>query len=122
VSFHTIDSRAFLDEEPEPFDLVLLVDVLHHVKVASRDDLLDDMRQLTTPGGHYAVKDWVRSRSIAHLAAWASDRLVTGDRVAYFEDDEIRALVPSRFPGDAEVLSARIAPRRNNVLLVYRRD
>ena len=121
ASFTSIDSRSFLTATSDRFDLVLLVDVLHHVSKPARGDVLDDVRELTARGGHYALKDWVRSRSAAHLAAWASDRLLTGDRVAYFDDAELRRLVPARFPDDPELLRATIGPRRNNVLLVYRR-
>ena len=122
ASFRSIDSGTFLDSTSDRFELVLLVDVLHHVPEALRGGVLDDVRELTAPGGHYAVKDWARSRSAAHLAAWASDRVLTGDRVAYLSDDELRRLVPDRFTDDPEVLTAEIRPRRNNVLLVYRRD
>lgn len=121
ASFRSVDSRSLLEDGPQPFDLVLLVDVLHHIPIAARGAVLEDVHQLTARAGHYVLKDWLRSRSIAHLAAWASDRFLTGDRVAYFDDDELRGLVPRRFPDDAEVLATEIGPRRNNLLLVYRR-
>jgi 2-polyprenyl-6-hydroxyphenyl methylase/3-demethylubiquinone-9 3-methyltransferase len=120
ASFASVDSRTFLDGTSERFDLVLVVDVLHHVPHAMREDVLDDVRALTVDGGHYAVKDWIRSRSLAHAAAWASDRLLTGDRVAYFEEDELRALA-RRHPGDELTIQARVRPRCNNLLLVHRR-
>jgi len=82
---------------------------------------LDDVRAVTTPGGHFVLKDWVRSRSIAHLAAWSSDRLITGDRVAYFDNGELQALVPARSSSDRLVATVRVPPRRNNLMLVYER-
>jgi 2-polyprenyl-6-hydroxyphenyl methylase/3-demethylubiquinone-9 3-methyltransferase len=118
--FRSIDSRSFLAETTERFDLVLVVDVLHHVPRAHRDDLLRDVRSLTRPGGHYAIKDWVESRSPFHYAAWASDRLLTGDRVAYFEPGELESLSPRLFPTDVLVGETRVRPRRNNLLLVFR--
>lgn len=121
ADFRSVDSRSFLDEAPEPFDLVVVVDVLHHVPAAQRGALLDDVRALTAPGGHYVLKDWVRSRSIAHLAAWSSDRLITGDRVRYFDNGELESLVPARFPGDRLLESVHVPPRRNNLMLVYER-
>ena len=121
ASFMSIDSRAFRASTSVRYDLVLLVDVLHHVPGPGRSDLLDDVRDLTVPGGHYVLKDWVRSHSVAHLAAWMSDRLLTGDRVQYFEHEELCELVPKQFPADPVVLKTEIRPRRNNVLLVYRR-
>jgi hypothetical protein len=67
------------------------------------------------------LKDWVRSRSIAHLAAWSSDRLITGDRVAYFADGELESLIPVRFSQDRLVDAVRVPPRHNNLMLVYER-
>jgi 2-polyprenyl-6-hydroxyphenyl methylase/3-demethylubiquinone-9 3-methyltransferase len=122
ASFRTIDSRAFLEEEHAPFDLVVLVDVLHHVPPELRPRVLADARSLTAVGGSYAVKDWTRSRSPWHYAAWASDRFLTGDRVRYFDEDELLGLVPGLHPDDRLVLSAYVPPRANNRLLVYRRS
>ncbi len=121
ASFASIDTSSFLASRTDRFDLVVLVDVLHHVPARARPALVHDVRELTTAGGHYVVKDWVRSRSPVHLAAWAADRFITGDRVAYFEEGELDSLVPDEFPEDRRVLRAEIAPRRNNVLLVYER-
>jgi len=122
ASFRTVDSRSFARSEKRTFELVLLVDVLHHVPAPGRWPLLEDVLELTAHGGHYALKDWVRSRTPAHLAAWASDRLLTGDCVQYFEEEELGGLVRRLAPADTEVLRARIPPRPNNLLLVYRRD
>lgn len=121
ASFRSIDSRSYSHAADERFDLVVVVDVLHHVPPDARGALLDDVRALTTPGGHFVLKDWVRSRSIAHLAAWSSDRLITGDRVAYFDNDELQALVPARSSSDRLVATVRVPPRRNNLMLVYER-
>ena len=121
ATFRSVESSAFLTERPEPFELVVLVDVLHHVPVERRRELLEDMRRLTRVGGHYAVKDWTRSKSPWHYAAWGSDRILTGDTVRYFGEDELRSLAPSLHSGDPEVLSSSVPPRVNNRLLVYRR-
>ena len=119
--FRTVDSQAFREATAARFDLVVLVDVLHHVPVEARGALLDDVRELTAPGGTYVVKEWARSRTPAHLAAWASDRILTGDRVAYLDRHELRTLLTTRFPQDDEVISTVIPPRPNNELLGLRR-
>lgn len=119
ATFRSIDSRSFLAESPDPFGLVLLVDVLHHVPAEERDDVLRDFRALTAPGGTYVVKDWVKSRSLAHAAVWASDRLLTGDRVSYFEPGELDGLMPARNPDDRRVIATTVPPHANNVLLAY---
>ncbi len=115
-------TRARSRRTSSRFDLVLLVDVLHHVPLALRDAVLGELRSLTMPGGAYALKDWVKSRSLSHAAVWGSDRLLTGDRVSYFDPGELESLMPRRFPEDRLVLAARVPPRRNNLLLVYERQ
>jgi 2-polyprenyl-6-hydroxyphenyl methylase/3-demethylubiquinone-9 3-methyltransferase len=121
ATFHSIDSRTYLGETAEPFDLVVVVDVLHHVPLDARGALLDDVHELTAPRGQYVLKDWIRSGSIAHLAAWSSDRLITGDHVVYFDNEELGSLVPARFPDDRLVRAVRVPPTRNNLLFVYER-
>ena len=64
-----------------------------------RDRIGSWVHELTSPGGHYVLKDWVRSRSIAHLAAWSSSRLITGDHVVYFDNGELEIPDPGEVPG-----------------------
>jgi SAM-dependent methyltransferase len=120
--FRTMDSATLARETNERFDLVVVVDVLHHVPAPERTGLVRDVRELTAVGGKYVIKDWVRSRSIVHAAAWASDRLLTGDRVSYFDVGELEMLVPNQFPDDMPALSATVPPHRNNVLVAYTRS
>lgn len=115
--FTSIDSTSYLAAEPEPFDLVVLVDVLHHVPVPMRPALLADVRALTAPGGHYAVKEWEPTRGPVHLACWAADRFITGDRISHLTPEELKG----RLDGEL-VLEARIPPHRHNYLLGYRRS
>jgi 2-polyprenyl-6-hydroxyphenyl methylase/3-demethylubiquinone-9 3-methyltransferase len=120
AEFYTLPSSEFLETKPEPFDLVLVVDVLHHVPHEMRKALMEDVRALTVPGGHYAVKEWQPARSISHWAAYAADRFITGDRIAHLDMEELKWHV-SEWLGDELVIEARIPPRRNNYLLGYRR-
>jgi cyclopropane fatty-acyl-phospholipid synthase-like methyltransferase len=119
--FETIDLGTFAQSHGDGFDLVLTVDVLHHVQPEDRPPLLSLVRQVTRPGGHYAVKDWVKSRHPLHAMAYLSDRVLTGDRVAYFASGELEQLTMVD-PADALVLRAAVKPRGNNLLLVYRRS
>lgn len=120
ASFRSVGSAEFRSESPEPFDLVLLVDVLHHVPTELRDDLLRDVQRLTRPGGHYVVKEWEPTRTLGHWTAWAADRFITGDRLNHVGSAELKALLADLL-GDQLVIEARVPPRRNNLLLGYRR-
>jgi 2-polyprenyl-3-methyl-5-hydroxy-6-metoxy-1,4-benzoquinol methylase len=120
--FSSVSTGALLAEGGEAFDLVLLVDVLHHVPVPGRAALVDDLRRLTRPGGHYVVKDWEPRPRTATAVAYFMDRVVSGTEVAFPTATEIRAVVAAG-PGvdDRLVLETRVPPRRNNVLLAYER-
>jgi 2-polyprenyl-3-methyl-5-hydroxy-6-metoxy-1,4-benzoquinol methylase len=121
ADFRSMSSRELIEQSPAPFDLVLLVDVLHHVPVPLREDLLRDARFLTRPGGHYVVKEWEPTRTFGHFAAWAADRFISGDRIQHVSSTELKARMASLL-GDPLVIEARIPPRRNNYLLGYRHE
>jgi 2-polyprenyl-3-methyl-5-hydroxy-6-metoxy-1,4-benzoquinol methylase len=115
--FAGIDSTSFRATEPEPFDLVVVVDVIHHVPQELRDAVLADVRALTAPGGHYAIKEWEPTRGPVHLACHLADRYITGDRISHVTPAAMKARL-----ADELVLEARIPPHRNNnYLLGYRR-
>jgi cyclopropane fatty-acyl-phospholipid synthase-like methyltransferase len=120
AEFHSMASSDYLATGPEPFDLVLVVDVLHHVPHDMRKALMTDVRALTASGGHYAVKEWQPTSTVSHWAAYAADRFITGDRIAHLDMAELKAHV-SEWLGDELVVEARVPPRRNNYLLGYRR-
>lgn len=120
VEFHSTTSSEFRSSEPDPFDLVLLVDVLHHVPRDEREGLLRDVQAMTASGGHYIIKEWEPSRTFGHWAAWTADRFITGDRIQHISLATLRRDLANWF-GDPLVVEARIPPRRNNYLLGYRR-
>jgi 2-polyprenyl-6-hydroxyphenyl methylase/3-demethylubiquinone-9 3-methyltransferase len=122
AEFRSILSSELAAEQPEPFDLVVVVDVLHHVLDGDRAALLGDAASLTRPGGIVAVKDWERDRSAAHALCYGADRYVSGDTtVRFMAGDELRDLVQSSLVGCEPLLEARVPPRRNNVLIALRR-
>jgi 2-polyprenyl-6-hydroxyphenyl methylase/3-demethylubiquinone-9 3-methyltransferase len=124
VSFHSMPSGDYLAAHPdETFDLVVVVDVLHHVPEAYRIPLLRDAATLAGEHGLVAVKDWERGHGLPHLMAYTADRYVSGDKTVRFPSrEELRAVIAEGLPGLGVVLEARIPPRRNNVLRVLRRD
>jgi 2-polyprenyl-3-methyl-5-hydroxy-6-metoxy-1,4-benzoquinol methylase len=120
ATFTSIDSTSFLATGPEPFDLVAIVDVIHHVPHELRDAVLSDVRALTAPGGHYAIKEWEPTRGPVHLACYAADRYITGDRISHVPPADMQARL-AELLGDELVLEARVPPHRHNYLLGYRR-
>lgn len=123
ATFRSMYSSDLVAEEPAPFDLVAIVDVVHHVAEDLRSSVLRDAAALTAPGGLLAVKEWERGRGIPHLMAYSADRYVSGDAtVRFMSPDELRDLVSANLPDFSVVCEARIPPHRNNVLLALRKD
>jgi 2-polyprenyl-3-methyl-5-hydroxy-6-metoxy-1,4-benzoquinol methylase len=122
AEFRSQASSDFVAESPEPFDLVVIIDVVHHAPEHLRVPILRDAGTLAAPGGMVVVKEWERGRGLAYLAAYTADRYVSGDKtVRFMTGDELRHMVPSGLPGFEIVCDARIPPRRNNVLLALQR-
>jgi 2-polyprenyl-3-methyl-5-hydroxy-6-metoxy-1,4-benzoquinol methylase len=123
ATFRSVYSSELVAEGGPQFDLVAVVDVVHHVAEDIRAAVLRDAAALTAPGGTVAVKEWERGRGIPHLMAYTADRYVSGDRTVRFLDPaELRALVAANMPGFSLTSETRIPPHRNNVLLLMRKD
>ena len=123
ATFRATSSAELVAEHGEPFDLVAIVDVVHHVAEDLRASVLRDAAALTATGGLLAVKEWERGRGLSHLLAYTADRYVSGDTtVRFMAPDELRALVLAQLPDFRLACEARIPPHRNNVLLALRRD
>lgn len=122
ATFRSIPSGELLAERPQPFDLVCIVDVVHHLPEELRVPVLRDAAALTTADGVVAVKDWERGRGLAHLLAFTADRYITGDKTVRFPSyDELRSYLAEGLPGFEVVCETRVPPRRNNVLFVLSR-
>ncbi len=123
VSFRTLRTGEYLAAHPdERYDLVVIVDVLHHVPAAEQVELLRDAGVLAGAGGAVVVKEWERGRGVPHLLAYTADRYVSGDRGVRFRSRaELESLLGTGLPGFATTLLARVPPRRNNALWVLRR-
>jgi 2-polyprenyl-6-hydroxyphenyl methylase/3-demethylubiquinone-9 3-methyltransferase len=123
AKFFSMPTHDYLAANPgETFDLVVIVDVLHHVPEQIRIPLLRDAATLTAPGGMIAIKDWERGRGLWHLVAYSADRYLSGDKDVRFPSlDELHGFVAEGLPDFSITLEARIPPRRNNVLWTLRR-
>lgn len=122
IEFRPITTTHLLGDEPEPFDLVMLCDVLHHVRWSERARVLREAAALTAPGGTVAIKEWERRGGFGTAMAYCADRWVSGDAaVRFMSQAEINGLVEQALPGWQRTCEARIPPRRANLLLTLRR-
>lgn len=119
VEFCHADVAEIAASRPATFDLVLVSDVIHHVPPALRQPFLADIARCLAPGGRLAIKDWARTATPIHWMCHASDRWLTGDRVAFLTPAGMRALVGQAVPALVPTGDSRIAPWRNNFLQVY---
>jgi len=119
--FQTMTVQQLAAQRPEPYDLVLLVDVVHHVPVGHRDEVLRSSADLVRPGGFLMVKEFERNAGPYYWLTYAADRYVTGDKgVSFLTLPEVGAMVGSLAGFDGAAVS-RIPPARNNVLFALRR-
>lgn len=101
------------------FDLVVVSDVLHHIPPADRIAFMESCRDLLAPQGTIVVKEWVRRRNVAHLAAYTSDRYISGDKgVQFYSQDELQAVFTDVFRADGlPLVTTHARPHWNNVVL-----
>jgi 2-polyprenyl-6-hydroxyphenyl methylase/3-demethylubiquinone-9 3-methyltransferase len=104
---------------PAPFDLVLVVDVLHHIPDdRDRAALLADAAAMLAAGGTLLVKEWARGWHPAYLAGAVADRYVSGDRQARFMDRrELADLLAAAVPDLPVTATASVRPWACNVLV-----
>ncbi len=117
VSFGCEPVAAYAASHPGAHDVVVISDVLHHVRPAERSSFLSDAGRALAPGGLVVVKEWVRSPTVPHLLGWLSDRFITQDAVEYSSLTELRALLRQALPGARFEGEVRLRPWRNNVAL-----
>ncbi len=114
VSFREEYVEDRLAADPEPYDLILLVDVLHHVPAAAQESLLDSIRQLLAPGGVFAMKDWERNYTPIYWFCYLADRFLTGDQIRYKTPREAADQLSEIF-GEARVRRGmHVKPWRSN--------
>ena len=104
---------------PGGFDLVILSDVIHHVPVPLREEILAAVRTCVAPGGVFLFKDWKRTATPIHWLCHAGDRWLTGDRVSYITKPQAESMLMRAFGRPAEA-EAWVRPWRNNFALLTR--
>lgn len=121
VQFRAVSTGELLTERPEPFDLILIVDVIHHVAESEREQVLREAAELTAPGGTIALKEWELRPGLANSAAFFADRWVSGDStVRFMARPELDRMIARALPGWSVSSESHVPPRRANLLLTLR--
>lgn len=114
VRFRETTVQQVAAEQPGAFDFVILSDVIHHVPVPLRREILEAVRACVAPGGHAIFKDWARSATPIHWMCLASDKYLTGDDVHFLSRDEAAETLEEVFGRGAIADTAFVKPWRNN--------
>lgn len=121
VSMHPATSlSAYRTLMPEPVDVVLVSDVVHHVPTAGRLQFVRDCVSLLAPGGVLIIKDVAPGGWVSRLSVLA-DRYITGDRhVSLMAPADLVDLVESQ---GMTRMSHLLPPREYpNYAVSFRRD
>ena len=118
VAFRQADVATIAAEQPGRFDLVVLSDVLHHVPLELRSDLLRQIRAAMHPNGRLVVKEWEKRPGPVYWLGYASDRWVTGDRIRYMTGSDLRELLEQSLGTHRVLRETRITPWRTNIALL----
>ena len=121
VTFAREPLEAVADREPGSFELVVLCDVLHHVRLSDRRALLAAIGKAMAPGAVFVFKEWLPTKHPIHWLCHFMDRYVTGDDVCFCTRSELEAQLQEVFGAGCVLAEARIAPWPNNLALVVRR-
>ena len=114
VHFAEMTVQEVAAAKPGQFDLVILSDVLHHVPMAMREEVLVSVRSTLVSGGRLFFKDWERRPTPIHWLGYASDRWITGDRIHYLRKQEAADLIAKIFGPGSIIAEARVRPWSNN--------
>ena len=118
VRFLRTTAQDLAAAEPGRYHLVIIADVLHHVPDPKWPDFLSAARHLRADGGTVVLKDWVRQPTVAYLLGYLSDRYVTGERIRYPYERELRTLAQETFGASSIESEFRVRPWSCNLALV----
>ena len=123
VHFRCVSTSDLFAEDPEPFDAIVIADVLHHVPPSMRPALLEDVSAMLSDTGVLLVKETVVVASPGYWMGRFSDRYITGDRnVSFLRESDLESLVAENVSGLARTGRSTIRPWKTNLLLVFRRN
>lgn len=121
VRFLQVTAEDLAARERTGYQLVIVGDVLHHVPYCDWSRFLSSVSALIAAGGTLVLKDWVRERTLAYWMGYLSDRFITGDRIRYPYEGELRSFAQGTFGSDSIRSEFRVKPWRCNLALVISR-
>lgn len=118
VRFLRTSAQDLNAAEGTRYQLVIVADVLHHVPYEQWSTFLASVATTVADGGMLVLKDWIREWTPAYMMGYLSDRFVTGDRIRYPCEKELRSLARETFGSEAIRSEFRIRPWHCNLALV----
>lgn len=120
AEFHEQQVQTLVAAAPRSFDLVLICDVLHHVPLSQRHALLEAATAALSPGGVLILKEWEHRPTLIHLAAWASDNLLSASPAWFWTSQQLKEALTHAAPSLRLEREVRLAPWANNLVLMAR--
>ena len=97
VHFEVGDARDVLELE-EQYDVVIMMDLMHHIPNAAKVQLLRQVVPRLAPGGRLIIKDITRKPAIKLFFTWLLDVLMTRSfDMWYWDRHNFRQAVPREF-------------------------
>jgi SAM-dependent methyltransferase len=121
VRFEQRPAASLADELGPVADVVILCDVMHHVPLDMRAGVWRAAEALVKPGGRIVFKEWVQRSTPIYWLGWASDRFITGDRIAYQSRAEWLVAMSVQMPEWRVESEAVLRPWRTNHAFILRR-
>lgn len=121
IDFRTATVQDIAREHPGQFDLIVMSDVVHHIPLGLRGEVIEAIGRAMAPHARFILKDWDKTPSLIHWISHACDRWLTGDRVSHIRPAQAKRLVGDSVPALRMVAEGRVRPWRNNYALVYAR-
>ena len=116
VTFIHQPLETFISQSPPAFDLAIICDVLHHVPLPQRADLIRGTLRVLQPGGCLIVKEWVDRPTILTRLTLSMERHLSGAFTHYESVECWRSMLQDATGQTAEINQAVLRPWANNVV------
>ena len=119
----TFEHRAVGDAWPEgPFDVVSIVDVLHHIPPAHQRDVIEQGFAHVRPGGVLIYKDMATRPLFSALWNRAHDLLLARQWIHYRSIDDVKRWVTAQGAQIVKAGARSLGPYAHELLVAKRRE